>query len=134
MGRMRKSARGLARLGVRFDVILTSPLTRARQTAEIVAAALESSTPIVTVDSLVPDAAPASVLADLQKHQGKKRIALVGHAPHIGALAASLVGALQPFELKKGAVCRIDVEPLAPDQGGQLRWFVTPSMLRAVGK
>ena len=49
---MRKAARGLARLGVTFDVILTSPLVRTRQTAEIVAAAFDLRPPIVAVESL----------------------------------------------------------------------------------
>ena len=54
MSRMRKAARGLARLGVAFDVVLTSPLVRARQTAEIVAAASTPRPPLVNVDSLAP--------------------------------------------------------------------------------
>ena len=54
IARMRKSARGLARLGVTFDVVLTSPLVRARQTADIVASAFDPRPSIVTIDSLAP--------------------------------------------------------------------------------
>ena len=81
MSRMRKAARGLARLGVSIDVVLTSPLVRARQTAEIVAGGLDPRPSLVNVDSLAPDGNYAAVVADLEKHARKTRIALVGHEP-----------------------------------------------------
>src|SRR5216117_2188783 len=68
MASMRKEARALARLGVVLDVVLSSPLVRTRQTAEIVAAALDPRPPIVSVDSLTPDGNYAAVVADLEKH------------------------------------------------------------------
>ena len=71
MSRMRKSARGLARVGVTIDVVLTSPLVRARQTAEIVAGGLDPRPSLVNVDSLAPDGSYAAVLADLEKHARK---------------------------------------------------------------
>ena len=55
IARMRRAAKGLARLGVKFDVVLTSPLVRTRQTADIVAAAFDQRPPIVLADSLAPD-------------------------------------------------------------------------------
>src|SRR5262245_278476 len=70
--RMRKAARGLARLGVTFDVILTSPLVRTRQTADIVAAAFDIRPPIVAVESLAPGGSPPAVFADLEK-QARRR-------------------------------------------------------------
>src|SRR6266436_1539159 len=68
MSRMRKAARGLARLGVSVEVVLTSPLVRARQTAEIVAGGLDPRPSLVNVDSLAPDGTYAAVVADLEKH------------------------------------------------------------------
>jgi phosphohistidine phosphatase len=134
MASMRKEARGLARLGVVLDVVLTSPLVRARQTAELVAGGLEPRPPIVNVESLTPDGSYAAVVADLEKHARKKRIALVGHEPAIGELAARLIGSRHSFEFKKGAVCRIDVEAIPPSGPGTLRWLLTPRVLRAVRK
>src|SRR5262245_56535456 len=66
MSRMRKAARGLERLGVSFDVVLTSPLVRARQTAEIVASAFSPKPQLVTIDSLAPGGSHAAVFADLE--------------------------------------------------------------------
>jgi phosphohistidine phosphatase len=134
MASMRKEARGLARLGVVLDVVLTSPFVRARQTAELVAGGLEPRPPIVNVESLTPDGSYAAVVADLEKHARKKRIALVGHEPAIGELAARLIGSRHSFEFKKGAVCRIDVEAIPPSGPGTLRWLLTPRVLRAVRK
>jgi phosphohistidine phosphatase len=134
MSRMRKAARGLARLGVGLDAILTSPLVRARQTAEIVAGEMAPRPPLVNVDSLAPDGGYAAVIADLEKQARKTRIALVGHEPDIGELAARLIGSRHSIEFKKGAVCRIDVDDLPPTGPGELRWLLTPKILRSLKK
>jgi phosphohistidine phosphatase len=134
MDRLRKEARGLARLGVAVDVMLTSPLVRTRQTAEIVAAALDPRPSIVNADALAPGGTFQAVVAELEKHAKKSRIALVGHEPSIGELAARLIGSRHAIEFKKGAVCRIDVEALPPDGPGTLRLFLTPKVLRGVKK
>jgi phosphohistidine phosphatase len=134
MSRLRKAVRGLARLGVSVEVVLTSPLVRARQTAEIVAGGLDPRPSLVNVDSLAPDGSFAAVVADLEKHARKTRIALVGHEPMMGELAARLIGSRHPIEFKKGGVCRIDVEDLPPAGPGDMRWMLTPRILRALKK
>jgi phosphohistidine phosphatase len=131
--RLRKGTRGLIRLGVAFDVILTSPLVRTRQTAEIIASAFDPRPAIVNVDSLAPEGAYQSLLDDLAKQARRACIALVGHEPRLGEWAARLAGSRHPFEFKKGGVCRIDVEALPPSAPGALRWFVTPRILRSIG-
>jgi len=130
ISRLKKSTRGLVALGVSFDVILTSPLVRARQTAEAVAAGFDPKPSIVNIDSLAPDGNYQAVLADLAKHARRSSIALVGHEPSLGEHAAHLVGSRQAFEFKKGAICRIDFDSLPPGGPGILRWFMTPKMLR----
>ena len=134
MTRMRKSMRGLARIELTIDVILTSPLVRTRQTAEIVADALDPRPTIVAVESLAPDGAQSAILADLEKQGRKTRIGIVGHEPGIGELAARLIGSRHAIEFKKGAICRIDVDDLPPGGPGDLRWFLTPKLLRALKK
>jgi phosphohistidine phosphatase len=134
IARMRKAVRGLSRLGVTVDVILSSPLVRARQTADIVAAGLDPRPSILSADALTPAGTFTALVADLEKHARKSRIALVGHEPHIGEIAARLLGTRHPIEFKKGAVCRIDVEQLPPHGPGDLRWFMPPRALRYVQK
>lgn len=134
MSRMRKAARGLAALNVGIDVVLTSPLVRARQTAEILAAAMDPRPPLVTIDSLAPEGNYSTLLTDLEKHAKKTRIALVGHEPAIGELAARLIGSRHSIEFKKGAICRIDVDGVPPGGPGDLRWLLTPKILRSLKK
>jgi phosphohistidine phosphatase len=134
ISRLRKAARALTRLDVAFDIIVTSPLVRTRQTAEIIAAGFDPHPHIVVADSLAPGSSHTAVLADLEKHAKRSRVALVGHEPGIGELAAKLVGARHPMVFKKGAVCRIDVESLPPSSPGDLRWFLTPKILKRVTK
>jgi phosphohistidine phosphatase len=132
MSRLKKIARGLSRLGVSIDTVLTSPLVRTRQTAEIIAGGLDSRPTVVNADSLAPEGTFAAVVADLEKHSRKPRIALVGHEPAIGELAARLIGSRHALEFKKGAVCRIDVEDLPPNGPGDLRWFLPPGVMRSI--
>jgi phosphohistidine phosphatase len=134
MSRLRKQARGLARLGVTLDIVLTSPLVRARQTAEIIAAGLDPRPTLATIDSLAPDGTYQAIMADLEKHARKTRIALVGHEPDIGEIAARLIGARHAIVFKKGAVCRIDVNALPPGGPGALQWFLPPKILREIRK
>src|SRR6266404_6260173 len=134
MARLKKAARGLDRLGISIDVILTSPLVRTRQTAEIVAAELDSHPHVTNIQSLAPGGTYQALIADLEKHGRRTRIALVGHEPGIGELAARLVGTRRAFAFKKGSICRIDVKSLPPAGPGVLRWFITPRILRELRK
>lgn len=134
MSKMERAARGIARLGVRLDVILTSPLVRTRQTADILAAELDHHPPIVNADALAPGADFGAVIAALEKQSRRLRIGLVGHEPAIGEIAGRLIGTRHPIELKKGAVCRIDVDELPPNGPGELRWLLPAKILRAVKK
>lgn len=127
---LRKEARALDALGIGFDHIITSPLVRTRQTADIFAEHLSSRPTVVSSDALAPAGSPAAVVKELAKHARKGRVALVGHEPGIGELAARFIGARVAIPFKKGAICRIDFETLPPKGTGQLRWFLTPKMLR----
>ena len=133
ISRFRKEAKALGTLDVEIELIISSPLTRAKQTAEIVAQALPTKPALTLSDSLAPAGTPASVFQELAKHMRKGKIALVGHEPNIGELAARLIGSRTPIEFKKGAICRIDFEVFPPKGSGQLRWLVTPKMLRKIG-
>lgn len=134
VSQLRRAAKGLDALGVEFDEILTSPLVRARQTAEVIAQALAPRTPVTPLDALAPGVAPAAVVSALADHARHRSIALVGHEPGLGELAARLIGTRAPIPFKKGAVCRIDLEALPPARPGRLCWFATPKMLRKLGK
>jgi phosphohistidine phosphatase len=130
--KLRKEARGLVALGVAFDQIVTSPLVRTRQTADVLAEVFKNKPPIAASDALAPAGTPAAVIQEIVRHARKPRVALIGHEPNLGELAAQLIGARVPLEFKKGGVCRIDFDVLPPKGAGALRWFVTPKMLRSL--
>lgn len=132
MSRFRKVARGLARLDAEVDLILSSPLVRARQTADILSEVLSAHPQVLETDALLPDATYAQLQAELGRRSRVASIALVGHMPSAGVFAARLVGSDEPFDFKKGGVCRIDVARLPPSAPGQLKWLATPKMLSGV--
>jgi phosphohistidine phosphatase len=130
--RVRKSIRGLAQIGVCFDVVLTSPLVRTRQTSDIVASVFDPHPPIVVAEALAPGGSYAALRAEIEKQSRRGEIALVGHEPGIGEVAAQLSGLGHRLEFKKGAVCRIEIDSLAVHTTGTLQWFLTPRMMRAL--
>jgi phosphohistidine phosphatase len=79
IARLRKEAKALDALDVTFDVILSSPLVRARQTADVFAEVMKSKPPVQTIDALTPAGGPAAVVHELGRYMRKERIALVGH-------------------------------------------------------
>jgi phosphohistidine phosphatase len=98
----------------------------------VLAEVLKGKPPIAASDALAPAGTPAAVIQEIGRHARKARIALVGHEPNLGELAAQLIGARTPLEFKKGGVCRIDFDVLPPKGVGALRWFVTPKILRSL--
>ena len=130
VARFKEVVRGLERLDVSVDEIFTSPLIRAKQTADLLAAGLPGRPAIAMLDALSPGHSPASVMAQLARSARRRRIALVGHEPGLGELAAHLIGSGRALPFRKGGVCRIDVESLTSRRAGALHWFVTPKVLR----
>ncbi len=127
--RTRAAALGLRAAGAKPDVILTSPLVRAAQTAEIFAEALGFSLEKIRVsDALKPAENPANILKEIARLRAKE-VACFGHAPHLDLTIAQLAGARGSFtELRKaGAAC---FEQTAPHGRWQLLWMLTPKLLR----
>ena len=132
IARMKDVAGGLKDLGVKLDLVLSSPLVRARQTADVLVEGLRSSAPIEETVLLAPGGRPADLIDHLRSHKKTVRIALVGHEPDLGQLAAFLIGAKAPLVFKKGGVCRIDFDKFPPMPPGRMQWFAMPRMLRSL--
>lgn len=119
----------LAVAGFAPAAIVCSPMVRARETAELVGAALGR---LVTVDERLswgPDLGEIEGILEAAGHP--RRALLVGHDPALSELLATLVG-IAELGLRKGALARVDVERLEPG-GGVLRWLVPPELLKAGG-
>jgi len=85
------SAQGIRRLGLEFDLIMTSPKRRAKQTAALVAEEVRYPySDILTTEALMPDHSPGELLELLQKESTNSRILIVGHLPHLARLADTL--------------------------------------------
>lgn len=102
--RFREIASELKKLGMAPDLILTSPLIRAVQTAEILAQTLNYKHELLLTSQLAPGFRSEGLDELLQQYPQLKEIALVGHEPDFGALAQTLFAAQGSCTLKKGAV------------------------------
>jgi phosphohistidine phosphatase SixA len=128
--RMERAARGMAALGVRADAIVTSPLTRCRQTAEIVAAAIGGAP---RDDARLRPGADLDAVADLLlEHPDAGAVLLCGHQPDLSDLVGDLTGGGRA-EFRKGTLAVLDLEAARP-RGGRLRALYPPSALRALGE
>jgi phosphohistidine phosphatase len=129
---LRQIGRGLRRLGIEPERIVSSPLIRAWRTAEIVADALGMSDRLEASETLRDDRDAGSI-ADWVRTRSEDRLMIVGHNPALSALLGLLVTGTTDFslcDLKKGGVAVL----ASRDAGGhQLEWIAPPKLLRRVG-
>src|SRR5215471_18014023 len=130
--RMRRAVAGLRELDPKIGVVYTSPLVRASQTAELLVSGLKPAPVLRQLPALVPGGSPAKVAEGVAFDRDACAFALVGHEPSMGELAAWLIGARAPLPFRKGGICRIDFPDQPSNRNGQLVWFATPKMLRAL--
>ena len=112
---------GLAVLGVRPAVIFSSPLVRARQTAEIVARKLNFTGVINELNALANDHTTAELLRALQPHRTAGEILLVGHMPSMAEHVTQLVGVAFVDGFGKGSAALVELPELRLG-AGQLLW------------
>ena len=135
IARFKLAVEGMKQLEVTVELVLTSPLVRASHTAELLVAGLGGKPRLETLDALAPGGRPAQVLDSVARYAKRARhIALVGHEPDLGDLAARLLRARGSIEFKKGAVCCIELDGAMPAGPGTLKWLLPPRALRKIGK
>jgi len=132
--KMQEAAKGLRAIDCIPEAILSSPLPRARQTAEIVLEALGKQIPLILVDALAPAGNRQDVYREIRKRQNSQSVMLVGHQPSLGEMAGDIAwGSPERFvELKKGGACALEIEAVTPSPRGTLVWLLTPSILRGL--
>ncbi len=130
--KMLRVAHGLRKLPVKFDWVVTSPLVRAKETAEIVARVAAPESPMTESEGLAPGGSHQALMSLLAEHADRKRVLLVGHEPDLGLLASHLIGAGSKANLgfKKGGCCLIRLQEIPPRSAGELVWWATPRLLR----
>jgi phosphohistidine phosphatase len=127
--RTKSLAHALAGLDVTFDMILTSPLVRAKQTAEFVERGMKLHGQLAVTAHLAPTGDIEKLIAQLNGiRPSLKSVLLVGHEPYLSHLISLLLsgGPDLPVTLKKGGLCRMEVESLAPTKCATLEWLMSP--------
>jgi phosphohistidine phosphatase len=133
--KMRQIAKGLRALGVEFDLILSSPYVRAKETAEILADVFKVKADIALSDNLIPMGDPDLLIAEMNEKYSANSIVLVGHEPQLTAFVSLLVAenANVDITLKKGGVCRLSADDLHHTRKAALEWLLTPGILVEIG-
>jgi len=137
----------LAALNAQIDVIVSSPLKRARQSAQFVGTEIGFESPILTSPALAPDGDYAAFQQLIAKHANREGVLVVGHNPNLHQYIAKLIAgngngtnghgrspapAPAPgggsIRLRKGAIARIDMSRRPP----QLQWLIDPRLARVI--
>ena len=135
--KMRQIAKGLRNLGVEFDLILSSPYVRARETAEVLADVFKMKKKITFTENLIPLGNPELLVGEINEKYSVDSIALVGHEPHLSSLVGILVAENTKLDitLKKGGVCCLSADDLHhQDHRATLEWLLTPGILTDLGE
>jgi phosphohistidine phosphatase len=122
------AAKALKKHGVDLDRLYTSPLLRARQTADILAKTWSSGALAVeTCDALEPGSKPRKLSRFLLKQEGE-RVGLVGHMPHLAEIAAWLIGSKKAqIDIAKSGVLCLHCGDATGKGLAELQWLVTPA-------
>jgi phosphohistidine phosphatase len=129
-------SKALRKMGVRLDVILTSPLKRARQTADIVAKEFKAQNKLRQMRELSPEGDKKALYQNLSSFKEGTSILLVGHSPYLSEMVSEIVSddSSVRLDLKKGGIVRIRVTVAAPKLKGELKWLVSPRLSRLISK
>jgi phosphohistidine phosphatase len=129
--KMRKAAKGLNGIVTSIDLIASSPLARASQTADIVAEAF-GGVRVVQIAALSPRKPPAQLLDWINAHPPDSTIALVGHEPHLSTFLCWILTGLQEsfVVLKKGGAALIESSTPVAAGRGKLLWVLKSGQLR----
>jgi phosphohistidine phosphatase len=122
-----REAGAIALLRLGLDLIMTSPLVRARQTAEIVARELRLPGALAIDERLAPGFGPNALLSILREHRANTALLLVGHEPDFSQTIAACIGGGR-VECGKGGLARVDLDD--PDSiRGTLAWLLPARVL-----
>jgi len=133
--RTRRIAMGMMRMGVEFDLILSSPYLRALETAFGVARQFEAGEALQTVQALKAEVLPEEMIRTLlDKYPTTESLLLVGHEPQLSALISTLTSGsagARPL-LKKGGLCKLQVNGLQVGRCAIIEWLLTPKQLMSM--
>jgi phosphohistidine phosphatase len=120
---------------IRLDYIYSSPLKRAKQSAEIISRD-QKKAKFVTLDQLKPEGSVEEICKVLSKQKEEASVLVVGHVPILADLANNIISSSdQPhLSLKTGGLIRIKTLALEPQLRGGLEWLLSPKLIRKISK
>ena len=130
----RLNANAFAKKGIIPDCIMTSPLVRCVQTADILAEALTFSGELMVSRDLAPGFDLQGLFRIIASCAGAQKIAIIGHEPDLGILVEALLKLEGSFSLKKGMVVALDLDPQQQAIPARLNWIMHKGKKSAEGK
>ncbi len=126
--KMHEIAKGLKKLEIAFDIVLTSPFARAKESAEILC---NDGTEVTLCNQLKPGSSYSELIKFLNTLKGAKKIALVGHEPFLSRFTSFCLSKSKKsfIDLKKGAVLKLGSDKKIKAGGCELAWLMEPSQL-----
>jgi phosphohistidine phosphatase len=127
-----RSLKGLKELDSKFDLILSSPFVRARQTAEIFCRTFKAARKLEFSLHLIPSGDPRKLVSDLRlSYKDRENAVIVGHEPYLSELVSQLIGGDMycNVALKKGGICKLEAEKIDYGRCATLKWLLTPRQL-----
>jgi len=131
--RVQQIAQAMQEMELDFDLIVSSPLQRARETAEIVAHVLHFEDRLQFSSHLAIPASSTKLIEQINRTQPlPQSVLLVGHEPHLSGLASLLLAGTPSVELvlKKGGLGKLEVSGLQAARCASLAWLLTPGQMR----
>jgi phosphohistidine phosphatase len=124
----------LQSLGTKFDVVASSPLKRALETAEIVARKFKKLNQLEEWDELKPAGDTNKLFQKLSRLKATSRILVVGHEPYLSSMIGEIVAGKTSLNLvlKKGGLAEVRINTFKPRISGELRWLLTPKMMTKI--
>jgi phosphohistidine phosphatase len=133
-------ARSVKDLNLKFSAIITSPLKRAVQSAKIIAKVLAMEKRISIWNELVPEGNRSKLYNILNQYTRESSVLMIGHEPYLSNMMYDMifqknrVNQLGRMSLKKAGLAKIRVISLTPNISGELRWLLTPRILKLLAK
>ena len=130
---LRQAVAAMKTMGLCFDLILSSPYLRAKQTAEIIAESMKLKKQLGFSNALAPDGSPKNLIRHLNQLEPEpENVLLVGHEPYLSCLISLLTTGRKDLlmDFKKGGLCQLETETLSHDRCATLVWLLTPKQMK----
>ncbi len=129
--KMFQIAKGLMALGIKVDLIVSSPYVRARETSDTLADVFKVKQEIAFSENLAPSGDPDLLIAEINEKYSVDNLVIVGHEPSLSALTGLLIAknAKMDMTYKKGGVCKLTAADLHHSRSATLEWLLTPKIL-----